>query len=105
MTEIKMTETKKLVPVSILKGTRISREEEKSLGAFSLDGETVRTLGEESVGVFVGSSPSRRRLARLLNTLDEREDGGVVVVVYQAQDPPQLVVGVVLVVDVPVVVV
>ena len=62
MTEIKMTETKKLVPVSILNGTRISREEEKSLGAFSLDGETVRTLGEESVGVFVGSSPSRRRL-------------------------------------------
>lgn len=71
----------KIVSMPTIRGSRVSRDGGKRIGQFTLDNETISMLGEDSVGVFIGSSPKLRRLAKILISLDEGGGEGIIVVV------------------------
>jgi hypothetical protein len=54
-----------------LRGTKISRLEERRLGQFSLDPETAWELGRDNLGVFIGGCDSLERTIELLRTLKQ----------------------------------
>jgi len=59
-----------LYPVGRLRGYRITRLEEQSMGLFSLDAATAAELGKENIGVLFGNCIGLERVVRRLRPLD-----------------------------------
>jgi hypothetical protein len=69
-----------------LRGTRISRLEERQLGRFFLDPETAWELGRDNVGVFIGGCGSLERTIDLLARLKQWSQGPRWIVVCAIKD-------------------
>lgn len=73
-------------PTARIRGRRVTRLDEQSLGWVVLDAPTAEELGREQLGWFVGNHPGLARVAEQLGRLDANPEGGVWVVATHSRD-------------------
>lgn len=72
-------------PTPVIRGTRISRMDEKRLGELNFDGQTSAWLSEENVAVFAGGCGDLDTIVRRFRQLDDCGSGGYWVVVFSTK--------------------
>jgi len=66
----------RLYPTPVIRGTRITRMEERELGRFRLTAEIAQTLGEDNIGVFIGDCKTLDRVVDRVREIDQYDVGG-----------------------------
>lgn len=81
MEQITTDKLNALYPTPVIRGTRITRMEERKLERLRMTSETARSLGEENIGVFIGYCTDLDYTVYQIRQIDRCKDGGCWIVI------------------------